>query len=278
MSEKSLQQYISEIANSILPAEEERRLILIYLNKEPDWQEAQNLVIKSNMMFVVKTAYEFSNDSQRILELISEGNLSLLESLNKFDPSKGFKFLTYASFNIRGRMLKYMLRSCNFSALKLSLKNIELAKKAKDFVDTYNLENNQNPSVEEIAKHCDIDSSRALLIAEVAGSHIFSIQSVVEKDHEERALQVADESMRTPDKQINEKEMSSVIEKIISKLSMRQQVIIKRRFGLDGEGGKDLATIGLELDLTKERIRQIEQSTLKQIRRELEKVKVESFN
>ena len=56
MSEKSLQQYISEIANSILPAEEERRLILIYLNQEPDWQEAQNLVIKSNMMFVVKTA------------------------------------------------------------------------------------------------------------------------------------------------------------------------------------------------------------------------------
>jgi RNA polymerase sigma factor (sigma-70 family) len=278
MSEKSLQQYISEIANSILPAEEERRLILIYLNQEPDWQEAQNLVIKSNMMFVVKTAYEFSNDSQRILELISEGNLSLLESLNKFDPSKGFKFLTYASFNIRGRMLKYMLRSCNFSALKLSLKNIELAKKAKDFVDTYNLENNQNPSVEEIAKHCDIENNRALLIAEIAGSHIFSIQSVVEKDHEERALQVADESMRTPDKQINEKEMSSVIEKIISNLSMRQQVIIKRRFGLDGEGGKDLATIGLELDLTKERIRQIEQSTLKQIRRELEKVKVESFN
>jgi RNA polymerase nonessential primary-like sigma factor len=72
--------------------------------------------------------------------------------------------------------------------------------------------------------------------------------------------------------------MSSVIEKIISNLSMRQQVIIKRRFGLDGEGAKDLATIGLELDLTKERIRQIEQSTLKQIRRELEKVKVESFN
>jgi len=278
MSEKSLQQYISEIANSILPAEEERRLILIYLNQEPDWQEAQNLVIKSNMMFVVKTAYEFSNDSQRILELISEGNLSLLESLDKFDPSKGFKFLTYASFNIRGRMLKYMLRSCNFSALKLSLKNIELAKKAKNFVDTYNLENNQNPSVEEIAKHCDIENNRALLIAEIAGSHIFSIQSVVEKDHEERALQVADESMRTPDKQINEKEMSSVIEKIISNLSMRQQVIIKRRFGLDGEGGKDLATIGLELDLTKERIRQIEQSTLKQIRRELEKVKVESFN
>jgi RNA polymerase sigma factor (sigma-70 family) len=278
MSEKSLQQYISEIANSILPAEEERRLILIYLNQESGWQEAQNLVIKSNMMFVVKTAYEFSNDSQRILELVSEGNLSLLESLNKFDPSKGFKFLTYASFNIRGRMLKYMLRSCNFSALKLSLRNIELAKKAKDFVDTYNLENNQNPSVEEIAKHCDIENNRALLIAEIAGSHIFSIQSVVEKDHEERALQVADESMRTPDKQINEKEMSSVIEKIISNLSMRQQVIIKRRFGLDGEGGKDLATIGLELDLTKERIRQIEQSTLKQIRRELEKVKVESFN
>jgi hypothetical protein len=57
MSEKSLQQYISEIANSILPAEEERRLILIYLNQEPDWQEAQNLVIKSNMMFEIGRAH-----------------------------------------------------------------------------------------------------------------------------------------------------------------------------------------------------------------------------
>jgi RNA polymerase sigma factor (sigma-70 family) len=104
------------------------------------------------------------------------------------------------------------------------------------------------------------------------------MQSVVDVDFEEKAMQVADESAITPDKQTNDKEMSSVIEKIISNLSMRQQIIIRRRFGLDGEDGKDLATIGLELNLTKERIRQIEQSTLKQIRKELEKVKVESFN
>lgn len=278
MSERSLQQYISEISNCILPIEEEKRLILIYLNHQSGWQEAQNLIAKSNMMYVVKTAYEFSNDSQKILELVSEGNVSLLESLNKFDPSKGFKFLTYASFNIRGRMLKYMLRSSNFSALKLSLKNIELAKKAKDFVETFHLERGQNPSVEEIAKFCEIDHGRALLISELAGSHIFSIHSVADVDYEDKVLQVADDSAITPDKQINDKEMSSVIEKIISSLSMRQQIIIKRRFGLDGEEGQDLATIGLELNLTKERIRQIEQSTLKQIRKELEKVKVESFN
>jgi RNA polymerase sigma factor (sigma-70 family) len=278
MSDRSLQQYISEISNCILSIEEERRLILVYLNKQSNWEEAQNLVAKSNMMYVVKTAYEFSNDSQKILELVSEGNLSLLESLNKFDPSKGFKFLTYASFNIRGRMLKYMLRSSHFSALKLSLKNIELAKKAKDFVDTYRVDHSQNPSVEEIAKFCEIDDGRALLIAELAATHIFSMQSVVDVDFEEKVMQVADESAITPDKQTNDKEMSSVIEKIISNLSMRQQIIIRRRFGLDGEDGKDLATIGLELNLTKERIRQIEQSTLKQIRKELEKVKVESFN
>jgi len=278
MSEKSLQQYISEISNKILPHEEEKRLIITYLNQQSGWQEAQDLIIKSNAMFVVKTAYEFSNDPQKILELISEGNLSLLESLNKFDPSKGFKFLTYANFNVRGRMLKYMLRNNYYSALKVSLKNIELAKKTREFIDNYNTEHKRSPEIEEIAKFCDIDNSRALLIAELAGSHIFSIQSGSEKDHEEKILQVADESDEMPDKQINDLEMSSIIEKIISKLSLRQQVIIRRRFGLSGEKPSDLASIGLELDLTKERIRQIEQSTLKQIRRELEKFNVVTFN
>ena len=181
------------------------------------------------------------------------------------------------TFHIDGDDLRAIFDNKDYSEAG-RLKNIELAKKAKDFVETFHLERGQNPSVEEFAKFCEIDHGRALLISELAGSHIFSIHSVADVDYEDKVLQVADDSAITPDKQINDKEMSSVIEKIISSLSMRQQIIIKRRFGLDGEEGQDLATIGLELDLTKERIRQIEQSTLKQIRKELEKVKVESFN
>jgi len=270
MSETTLQKYISEVSNSILCPEEEKRLILIFKNKEPDWEEAQEKIIKSNMMFVVKTAFEFSTESQKALELISEGSLSLLESLNKFDPSKGFKFLTYASFDIRGRMLKHILKNNYYSALKISLKNVELAKKAKEYIENFHSENNCSPSSEQVAAFCQIDGSRGLLISELANSQIFSIQSTLDKDFDEKILQIPDDNAPMPYSEVSSKEMSSILNKIISKLSLRQQIIINKRFGLNGEEPTDLATIGEQLSLTKERIRQIEQSVLKLIRKELE--------
>lgn len=272
--EKTFNRYVNQIKNQILLPEEETRLIIIYQNRSEGWEDAQEKIIKSNLMFVVKTAFEFSSDIQKVDELISEGNLSLLESLDKFDPNKGFKFLTYASFDIRGRMIKHISKNNYYSALKISVKNIDLAKQAKEFIESFKNENKVNPSVRQVAHHCQIEESKALLITELATSQIFSIHALSSDLDEikDRINEIPDNVGLKPDAKASSNEISSIIQKIIQSLPLRQQLIINKRFGLNGESPTDLATIGEELNLTKERIRQIESSVLKAIRKEIEKI------
>ena len=264
--------YLSEITNCIVSPEEESKLINIYQKRLPDWEQAQEKVIKSNLLFVAHSAFEMSNNQHKILELISEGNLSLLESLDKFDSARGCRFLTYASFDIKGRMLKHLAKNNYFSALKISLKNIELASKAKKFIESYRLENNINPSIKEIARYCEIEEPKALLISELAQSKIQSIQILIDFEDNEKLSEIKDENGVTPDYEVNSQQVSSILNKIIFDLPLKQRIIINKRFGLNGESETDLATIGKELNLTKERIRQIESSVLKILRKDLEKL------
>jgi RNA polymerase primary sigma factor len=277
MKKTSLDIYLSEIRNNILTPEKESELIHIYKNRLNGWEEAQESIIKSNLLFVVKTAFEFSRDSRRTSELISEGNVSLMESLDKFDETKGCRFLTYAAFDVRGRMIKYLTKNNYFSALKISLKNVELANKAKAFIKNYNLENNINPSISEIAKHCQIEESKALLIAELAQISIYAVQiTFVDDEENEKLHEIKDEINAQPDEEVNQNDVSSILLKIVSELPLKQRIVINKRFGLNGESPTDLHTIGEELNLTKERIRQIESSVLKTIRKELEKMENKS--
>lgn len=273
----NLDRLISEIKDSILPQSEEVRLILIFKNQEEGWEEAQEKIIKSNLLYVVKVAFEFTTEEVKVLELISEGCLSLLDSLIKFDPSKGCKFLTYASLDLRGRMLKHLAKNNAFSSLKISQKNIELAKKARIYIENYTSENGKKPNLSQIAEHCEIDEGRALLIVDLADCKIFSIQSTILHDDEEKLAEVKDENVVLPNENVARFEISSILHKIVANLPLRQQLVINKRFGLNGENVTDLASIGNELNLTKERIRQIEQSVLKVIRKEIEKISNE-FN
>jgi len=273
MSKTALDIYLSEIKNNILTPEEEFELIRTYQNKHLGWEEAKDKIIKSNLLFVAKSAFEMTGDRQRASELISEGNLSLLESLDKFDQSKGCRFLTYAAFDIKGRMLKYLARNNYYSALKVSLKNVELANKARIFIKNCEYENNCRPSISEIANHCGIDESKALLIAELANLVIQPvIQVIAFEDEETKIYEIKDESNSLPDQEASNNSTSSILLKIVESLPLKQRIVINKRFGLNGESVTDLATIGEELNLTKERIRQIESSVLKIIRKELEKI------
>jgi len=269
---KSFEIFISEVNNCILPPDEELKLIEIYQNRQEGWEEAQEKVIKSNLMFVVQTAFQFSTDKCKLQDLISEGSLSLLDSLNKFDRTKGCKFLTFAGLDVRGRMVRYLFKNNSFATLKISTKNIEFAKKTKDFIEEYSQQNNAKPSVKEIAEHLQIKESKALLIIEIAEGKIFSIQSNPDPSDDTKQVEVADESVNLPSFEVNAKEVSSILTKIITDLPIRQQLVINKRFGLNGECPTDLATIGEQLNLTKERVRQIEQSVLRLLRKEIEKV------
>ena len=269
--------YISEIKNQILPPEEEARLIKVYLNREQNWEEAQDLVIKSNLMYVVKTAFSFTNDPCKISDLISEGNVALLYSLDKFNPDLGVKLITYANLEIKGRMIKYLINCNHFSAFKLSRPTRNLSLKIKSFYDEYIFKHGVAPSKDIIKRRFDVDDYNAGLYLEMASIKTVSInQDFLTEDGDKQKRDIEDDQIITPDQETNIKDLSRIVLKIISDLPLRERTVITRRFGLNGEEESDLLQIGLQFGLTKERIRQIESSVLKTIRKEMEKLKLKT--
>jgi len=173
----SLQKYLTSVRGSILEAEEENKLIKLFQSKSKGWEDAQEKIVKSNSLYIVKLAYSFAQKNEEILDLISEGNLALLESLVKFDPNKEARLLSYASYRIKGAMLAYRKKQNLFFNFKVSGEVSSLAKKAKEYILDFKLKHNQNPSVSSIAKHCGIKESKALLIAELADINVLSIDN-----------------------------------------------------------------------------------------------------
>ena len=270
---KSYELYISEIKNSIVSPEEELRLAQIYKDRSSGWEEARDVVIKSNLLYVVKVAFEYSQDPIKVGDLISEGNMGLLDSLNRFDPSLGIKLITFANKEIRGRMIKFILKNNYFSAFKLSFKTRNEAHKVKAFFEDCLSTTGEKPSVEEVKKKFQINTYDAEMYLSMADSKTVSIDYSFETEGSILAIQIEDESVIAPDNILDQKQVSEIVLKIVGRLPLRERTVINRRFGLNGEEPTDLQTIGLQFDLTKERIRQIEVSAIKKIQSEMERLK-----
>lgn len=267
-----LKKYISSINREELTKEEEAKFVRIYQNKEEGWQQAQDKILRNNLLYVVKLAMDHAKDESTILDLISEGNLALLQSLNTFDPNMEAKFSTYSTFRIKGAFYAFFRSNSKFRHFKLSDNNVNLAKKAREYIEDFELNNNRKPTINEIANHCKIDSSKALLIAELAEVSTVPIEAEINYNEDSKQIEIADPSAKSPFLETKNKENSILIEKIIASLPLKHQIIVNKRFGLKGEDRTDLATIGKELNLTKERVRQIEKRCLHVIQDKLNKI------
>jgi len=270
----SLEKYISEIKDTPLEASEELRLIQSYQNRAADWEESREKVIKSNLMYVVKLAYSYNSDGSRVQELISEGNGALIDSIEKFDCSRGLKLITYCNLDIRGRMLKYLAGNGYLSAFKISAQTIEIVKKMKTFIQSHKEINGEMPSEKEIAKNCYIDESKVWTFLELVNTEIVSIDSSQSIDGEIKALQIVDEIAPDPVKEAHKQEVSSIISKLIENLPLRDKTIMIKRFGLNGDEPMDFASIGREINLTKQRVEQLEKAILGRIKLRIEKYKL----
>lgn len=272
MAKNTLDQYISSIKREPLSIEEENKFVRIYQNKEDGWQQAQDKIVRNNLLLVVKLALQLTKQESTVLDLISEGNLALLQSLNKFDPNKGFKLSSFAAFRIKGSFAAFFKKHNRYRHFKLSDENITLAEKAKKFSEDYFYQNNINPSVREIAKHCQINEAKALMITELANISTVVLDKPLELLDGQIESEIADPNIKDPFNQVNNKENNIIISKIIASLPAKHQIIVNKRFGLNGEDRTDLASIGKELNITKERVRQVESSILKTIHKQLEKL------
>ena len=258
--------YLNEIGFSpLLSAEEEVYFARRALKGD---EQARKRMIESNLRLVVKIARYYMNRGLAFLDLIEEGNLGLIHAVEKFDPERGFRFSTYATWWIRQTIERALMNQTRTIRLPVHVvKQINSYQKtARRLAQTMDHE----PGPEDVARTLDLplkDVQNILGLSE----RLSTVESVsVDKD---KMLQetVADENQVDPSNLLQEEEIQANLHQWLSQLNDKQRQVVEQRFGLKGDDVATLEEVGARIGVTRERVRQIQVEALKRLRRILEK-------
>ena len=260
--------YLSEIGFSpLLSAAEEVHYSKLSLQGD---KAARKKMIESNLRLVVKISRRYINRGLPLLDLIEEGNLGLMKSVEKFDPDRGFRFSTYATWWIRQTIERAIMNQTRTIRLPIHVvKELNVYLRAARQL-TQKLDH--EPSAEEIAEMVDkpLEDVQKLL---GLNDKVTSVDTPIGYDENKSLLDtLADENSLNPAELLTNENLRTHIESLLDELSENQQAVIARRFGLRGFEKATLEEVGKEIDLTRERVRQIQVEALKTLRKLLEGV------
>lgn len=266
-NESSLKLYLQDISKTpLLTAEEE--LVLSERIKKGD-PEARSHMIRANLRFVVKIANDYSNYGLPIMDLISEGNIGLMKAVERFDPEKGGKLSTYAAWWIKQSIKRALANQSK--TIRLPIHMVDKIAKIRRIANILTEAFGREPTDEEIAEEIGI-SSRSISTLKAVSHCPQSLDAPI-NDGETTAYGevIADEGAENPLDILSDKNLHGELDGLLAVLDERERRIIDERFGLDGRNSMTLEEVGAEFGVTRERIRQLQNTALTKMRRALRK-------
>ena len=272
-SNDALKTYLKAISQTPLLTHEQE-VELACLSRKGDW-DARRKLVEANLLFVVKIAKEYMNQGMPLLDLIQEGNLGLMNAMNRFDERLGFRLTTYASWWIRlsiRRAIQQKVRQ-----IRLPTNKVELLRKVKAFGYAYERQHGRQPNLKEIARHFRMRESQVKAALDL-DSQFTSFETPVTEEGMSYEQLLHNEEIETPSSSIHSEQMKSKLERAMDVLSTKEKDVLEMRFGLNGyHEGASLREVGKRMGLSAEGVRRIESQALSKLRRPQVSSRVECF-
>jgi RNA polymerase primary sigma factor len=259
----SLQRYLEDVSSSSPLSSQEEVALAIRIRKGD--MRARAKLVEANLRFVISIALKYQNRGVPLADLISAGNIGLITAAERFDETKGFKFISYAVWWIRQSIQQTLAEHSR--VMRLPVNRLDLLRRISRYITAQQQQTSTRPSEEEIANALGV-SVEYVVDTLIKGRGIVSLDETFGDDDKNSLMEIMpDESQESPDSLVMRNSLREDIEEALETLDDREQEVIRLYFGLDGTPKMTLEEIGSKFGLTRERIRQIKEKALGKLRR-----------
>lgn len=272
-NEDPVRMYLKEIGTVQLLSPEEEYTLAI--RKQQGDEEAKQRLIEANLRLVVSIAKRYTGRGMSFLDLVQEGNLGLIKGVEKFDPEKGFKLSTYATWWIRQSVTRALADQAR--TIRVPVHMVETINKLSKMQRKLTLELGYEPSIKELAERLDMTEQKVQEIMQIAREPASLETPIGEEDDSNLGDFVADTNVVSPEGNVETVMLREHISTLLQDLKERERQVIILRFGLEDGHPRTLEEVGKEFNVTRERIRQIEAKALRKLRNPVRSKRIRDF-